>query len=91
MQGNGHRGFARLRVKATDHVDIGHVKGVPGDAHAVGGMQDRVATATLNEMPIQQVAVLIEFRDEPVIVGRAKFSIGIGDEVAFTRRMGDKG
>ena len=54
-------------------------------------MQNRVASATLNEVQIQQVAVSIEFRDEPVIVGHAGFPIGIGDEIAFARRMGDKG
>ena len=54
-------------------------------------MQNRVASATLNEVQIQQIAVSIEFRNEPVIVGRAGFPIGIGDEIAFARRMGDKG
>lgn len=54
-------------------------------------MQDRVAAAPLNEMQVQKVAVPIKFRDEPVIVGRAGFAIGIGDEIAVARRMGDKG
>ena len=78
-------------MKTTDHVDIGHVESVPGDTHAMRRMQDRVALAALNEVSIQQVAVLIEFRDKPVVVGCAGFAIGIGDEIALPRRMSDKG
>src|SRR5206468_7154218 len=80
----------RALVEAPDHVQISHIQDLPDDRHALGCVENSLALSALDKLQLNQFPILVQLRDEPVVVPVLGVSVDVRDEVLLARGIGQK-
>src|SRR5436853_4826173 len=87
---DGDDGKARALVESPDHVQVSHIQYLADDRHALGCVENSLALSALDKLQLDQFPILVELRDEPVVVPVFGVSVDVRDEVLLARGIGQK-